>query len=130
MMENLLTLEEISEFVRAIPSDKWQYSQPEHKEQLMFRVADLELVLTNYPLAQIANASLILRYVRAIDDGSKTLAQYERTSEVLKLFQELARRVSVYHNEINAIEVNDALSQLNIKQNLVEKIAGARTYIF
>ena len=129
MMKSLLSLEEISELVRTIPLEKWQYSQPNYKEQLTFRVADLELVLINYSLAQIANASLTLRYVQDINNGSINIAEYDKIPETLQLFRETIRGVSAYHNERNAVEVNEALSNLGIEKNLSEKIASARACV-
>ena len=126
MMESLLTLEEISELVRTIPPEKWQYSQPNYNEQLTFRVADLELVLINYSLAQIANASLTLRYVQDINNGSINIAEYDKILQTLQLFHETIRRVSAHHNERNAVEVNEALSRLKIEKGLIEKIKSAR----
>ena len=129
MMKSLLSLEEIYELVRTIPLEKWQYSQPNYNEQLTFRVADLELVLINYSLAQIANASLTLRYVQDINNGSINIAEYDKIPETLQLFRETIRKVSTYHNERNAIEVSEALSNLRIEKNLAEKIASVRVYV-
>jgi len=129
MMESILTLEEISALVRTIPPEKWQYSQPNYNEQLTFRVADLELVLINYPLAQIENVSLTLRYVQDINYGSIKIAEYDKIPETIQLFRETIRRVSTYHNERNAIEVSEALSNLRIEKNLAEKIASVRVYV-
>lgn len=126
-MDNALTFKEISDLVKAIPSDKWEHSFSRDNEDLEFRMADTDLSLSLFGnnkgkrngSAQITikSATVSLGYA-----NEEPKVEYKGTKDVQYLFYATRNRVNAYSAVITEQMVASQLLEFNVNPNIIRKV--------